>query len=92
MADRLRYFRRFQLSEPQTEMHRRLRDRERQLSGRDKQLMAVVTDSSTVRATGRSGIHGCNIAKKLNGRKRHIPVVTGVLLIRLEAHAAEIRP
>ncbi len=73
-------------------VHDRLRDRVRVGSGRFPQPTAAIIDSQSVRAAetvGRAS-RGFDGAKKVNGRKRHIAVDTGGLLLAVIVTAASI--
>jgi transposase len=64
-------------------LHDRLREQARQAAGRNTEPTAAVIDSQSVRAAptvARAG-RGWDNAKKVNGRKRHIAVDTGGLLL-----------
>ena len=63
----------------------------RVLEGRNRQPSAGIIDSQSVKTTDRGGDHGCDSAKKVNGRKRHILVDTLGLLIAVVVTAANVQ-
>jgi transposase len=71
-------------------LHDGLRARARQAAGRNAQPTAAVIDSQSVRAadTVPKASRGWDNAKKVNGRKRHIAVDTGGLLLAVVVTAA----
>jgi transposase len=76
-----------------TRLHDALRARVRQAAGRNAEPTAAVIDSQSVRAadTVPTATRGWDNAKKVNGRKRHIAVDTGGLLLAVVITAASVQ-
>jgi transposase len=74
-------------------VHDALRDRARVSAGRAPQPTAAIIDSQSVRGadTVPGGSRGYDAGKKTNGRKRHIAVDTGGLLLAVVVTAASIQ-
>jgi transposase len=74
-------------------LHDALRAAARQAAGRDAEPTAAVIDSQSVRAapTVPKASRGWDNAKKVNGRKRHIAVATGGLLLEVLATPASVQ-
>jgi transposase len=74
-------------------VHDTLREQTRRRAGRNPAPSAAIIDSQSVRAAetvGRSS-RGFDAAKKVNGRKRHIAVDTGGLLLAVVVTAASVQ-
>jgi transposase len=74
-------------------MHDQLRDRVRQVAGRNRVPSAAIIDSQSVKAAeevARSS-RGYDAGKKINGRKRHIAVDTTGLLLTVLITAASVQ-
>jgi putative transposase len=63
----------------------------RVLEGRNRQSSAGILDSQSVKATDRGGGRGCDSAKKVNGRKRHIFLDTLGWLLAVVVTAAKVQ-
>ena len=74
-------------------LHGSLRAAARKAAGRDVEPAAAVIDSPSVRAaaTVPKASRGWDNAKKVNGRKRHIAVETGGLLLEVLATPASVQ-
>jgi transposase len=74
-------------------LHGALRAAARKAAGRDVEPTAAVIDSQSVRAaaTVPKASRGWDNAKKVNGRKRHIAVETGGLLLEVLATPASVQ-
>jgi len=74
-------------------MHDDLRERVRAAAGRNRQPSAAIIDSQSVKGSemvARTG-RGFDAGKKINGRKRHIAVDTGGLLLTVLVTAASVQ-
>ncbi|MDN3564975.1 IS5 family transposase [Paeniroseomonas aquatica] len=63
----------------------------REGAGREASPTAAVVDTQSVKTTESGGPRGWDAAKRLKGRKRHIAVDAGGLLLGIVVHAANIQ-
>ena len=63
----------------------------RQAAGRDPQPTAAIVDSQSVKTSESGGPRGYDAGKKINGRKRHVPVDTLGFLLRGIVHPANVQ-
>jgi transposase len=74
-------------------IHNSLREQARHAEGRNPQPTAAIIDSQSLRAaeTVPATSRGYDAGKKINGRKRHIAVDTGGLLLAVAVTAASVQ-
>ena len=63
----------------------------RERDGREPSPSAAIVDTRSVETTEKGGPRGYDAAKKVRGRKRHVAVDTGGLLLGVIVHAAGVR-
>ena len=85
------HFRKWRQDGRLRQAHDRLRATVRESEGRDRDPSGAVLDSQGLRTTGVGGPErGYDTAKRLSGRKRHLLVDTGGLVLSADVHAASL--
>ena len=84
-------FRRWRMDGTIKAAHDRLRGRVRAAQGRDPEPSTAIVDSQTVRCSAAGGpARGYDGGKKVAGRKRHLLVDAGGLVLLAHVHAADL--
>ena len=84
------YFRTWRLDGTWERINSVLRERVRAMAGREATPSAAILDSQSARTTEKGGARGYDGAKKINGRKRHLLVDTGGLVMKARVHPADL--
>jgi len=84
------YFRKWEKDGTWDRVQRALREKVRQMAGREPTPSLGCVDSQSVKGTECGGIHGVDGHKKINGVKRHILVDTMGLLLAVVVTAASV--
>jgi transposase len=86
-----RWFRAWSADGTWDRVHDQLRDRLRAREGRTVQPSAAVLDSQSARSAEGVEAIGYDAGKRVRGRKRHLLVDTGGLLLRAVVHSASVQ-
>jgi transposase len=86
-----RWFRAWSADGTWDRVHDQLRDRLRAREGRTVQPSAAVLDSQSARSAEGGEAIGYDAGKRVRGRKRHLLVDTGGLLLRAVVHSASVQ-
>lgn len=86
-----RWFRLWSADGTWDRVHDLLRDRVREREGRDVQPSAAVLDSQSAKSAEGGEAIGYDAGKRIRGRKRHLLVDTGGLLLRSVVHSASVQ-
>lgn len=73
------------------DLHEELRDRVRRADGRDPAPSAAVLDAQSVKSAEGGEAIGYDAGKRVRGRKRHLLVDTGGLVLKTVVHSASIQ-
>ena len=86
-----RWFRAWTADGTWRQVHEALRDRVRDRDGRDAQPSAAVLDSQSAKSAEGGEAIGYDAGKRVRGRKRHLLVDTGGLVLHRVVHAAGVQ-
>jgi transposase len=86
-----RWFRAWSADGTWRQVHQVLRQRVREVEGRDAQPTAAVLDSQSAKSAEGGEVIGYDAGKRVRGRKRHLLVDTNGLVLRRVVHSASVQ-